>query len=578
MSERRVKTDVLVIGGGLAGCFAAVKAKELNADVVLTEKNYVGKTGCSHYARDFMVFKEEWGDKFDEWMQQFSQIGEYIADRSWDEIILRESYPRFRDLISWGEPFYKKDGTVGFPEPEEEPFRLAFRKTKYRRTAVISKFGARHKMLIARKKVIDSGCKILDRVMITDLLEKDGRVVGAVGFHTRTGEFYLIEAKATVVSSGGLGFRSAPYGRQFNTGDGVTMGYRAGALLTSMEFGQGMYVVKDCDTVVIDGPVAEIGKKRDRITNACGEEFLNEIPHVPINILWPIEFHKGRGPIYHEPYGVDREKYKEELKKFDETAEGPWITMLDRAGLDIFNDRFEQYMAFSGNFVTGGLRVNTSCETNVPGLYAAGDASGTNYTGPTYAALGSGMAGASITGYRAGQSAAQFAQKVKAFKLDGSEVAKYRQTVFGPLQGKSGFSPDHVLRRIQQTIFPYEIRMVMHEKRLQAALTMIEFFGDHFVPKLRASDSHDLRKAHEVRSMVLGAEVMLRTALFRKESRGWFYREDYPRRDDKNWLKWIFVRREGEKMKIWAEPVPKEYQGDTSLPYEERYPLQYQKE
>jgi succinate dehydrogenase/fumarate reductase flavoprotein subunit len=132
--------------------------------------------------------------------------------------------------------------------------------------------------------------------------------------------------------------------------------------------------------------------------------------------------------------------------------------------------------------------------------------------------------------------------------------------------------------RIQQTIFPYEIRMVMHEKRLQAALTMIEFFRDHFVPKLRASDSHELRKAHEVRSMVLGAEVMLRTALFRTESRGWFYREDYPRRDDKNWLKWIFVRREGEKMKIWAEAVPKEYQGDTSLPYEERYPLQYQKE
>jgi len=578
MSERRLETDVLVIGGGLAGCFAAVRAKELNSDVTLVEKNYVGKSGCSHYARDFMVFKEDWGDNFDEWMQQFSQIGEYLADRRWDEIILRESFQRFRDLISWGEPFYKKDGTVGFPEPGEEPFRLAFRKTKYRRTAVISKFGARHKMLIARKKVIDSGCKILDRIMITDLLEKDGRIVGAAGFHTRTGEFYLIEAKATVISSGGLGFRSARYGRQFNAGEGMTMGYRAGAELTSMEFGQGMYVVKECDTVTVDGPVAEIGQKRDRVTNAKGEEFLKEIPHIPINILWAIEFHKGRGPIYHEPYDVDREKYREELKKYNETAEAPIITMLDRAGLDIFKDRFEQYMAFDGTFYTGGLRINTNCETNVPGLYAAGDAAGTNFTGTTYAALGSGTAGASVTGYRAGQQAVEFAQNIKDFKINEVEVAKYREIVYGPLQRQGGFSPDHVLMRIQQTIFPYEIRIVMHEKRLQSALTMIEFFRDHFVPNLRASNAHDLRSAHEVRSMVLGAEVMLRAALFRTESRGWFYREDYPRRDDKNWLKWVLVRKEGEKMKIWAEPVPREYRGDTSLPYEVRYPLQYGEE
>jgi succinate dehydrogenase/fumarate reductase flavoprotein subunit len=115
---------MFAIGGGLAGCFAA-KAK-MNAEVVLTEKNYVGKTGCSHYARDFMVFKEEWGDKFDEWMQQFSQIGEYIADRSWDEIILRESYPRWRDLVSWGEPFYKKEARLASRSLKKNHFALHF--------------------------------------------------------------------------------------------------------------------------------------------------------------------------------------------------------------------------------------------------------------------------------------------------------------------------------------------------------------------------------------------------------------------------------------------------------------------
>lgn len=598
MAEKRLKTDVLVIGGGLAGCFTAVTAREAGVDVILAEKNYCGKSGSSHYARDYMVFKEEWGDNFKEWMDQFAMIGEHIADQKWVEIILKESYPRFRELVSWGVPFYLKEGSasvankhkqqdapyglvdipdaIGFPAPEEEPFRYAFRQTKYRKTGKVAKYGERHKMMIARRKVLSSGATILDRVMLTDLIKKEGRVVGAAGFHTRTGDFYLIEAKAVVIATGCLTFRGAWHGCRSNAGEGITMGYRAGAALSGMEFGYGMYVVRDCDTVTIDGPVAEIGHVPDRVTNALGEEFLGTIPHIPVNILWPIEVHKGNGPIYHEAYGVDREKFKDALAKYDQTAEGPWITMLDRAGLDIFNDRFQQYMGFEGNVFTGGLRVNTNCETTVPGLYAAGDSSGTNFTGPTYSALGSGMCGACVTGYRAGVNAAKFAQESSRLEASPEEFADLKQAILKPLERKSGFQPEHVLLRIQQTILPYEVRMVMHGKRLEAAITMFEFFRDHFLPKLHALDPHELRNAHEVRSMITGAEIMLRTALFRTESRGWFFREDYPRRDDKNWLKWILVKQgEQGQMQLWTEDVPKAYQGDLSQPYTERYPLKY---
>jgi succinate dehydrogenase/fumarate reductase flavoprotein subunit len=577
LSEKVVETDVLVIGSGLAGCFAAVRARELNADVTLVDKNFVGKTGSSHFAGGIMIFNEDWGDDLDAWLEQYSRIGEHVADRRWDEIILRESYPRYRDLVSWGEPFYKKDDTVGFPEPGEEPKRRIPRKTKYRFTTLITGFGAkRDKMLIARKKVIDSGCRVLDRVMITDLLKQRGRVVGAVGFHTRTGDFYLIKAKAVVIASGGLGYRAVRYGTEFNTGDGMAMAYRAGAEMMSMDFANIMWVAKHCDTAVIDGPVGDLGLDRDKVTNAKGEEFLGkEFPHYPTNILWPIEFHSGRGPIYHEPYGIDREKFKDVIKRYEERGEGPWITMLDRAGIDIFKDRFEQYMANDPSIAFGGLRINTKCESSIPGLYAAGDASGNNWTGPTYAALGNGMANAAVTGYRAGQNAAEFALKSNKLEVDEAEIAKCKDAVYAPLRRESGFTTDHVLTRVQQTILPYEVRMVMHEKRLQAAITMIEFYRDHFVPKMRAVDPHDLRNAHEVRNMVLGAEMMLRAALFRTESRGSFYREDYPRRDDENWLKWVVLKEDAGKMKLWTEPVPKEYWGDTSMPYGKRYPLQY---
>jgi len=529
----------LVVGGGFCGCIAAIRAKELNADVLLVDKNFVGKTSGGYFAGDLMLFNEDWGDDLNAWLEQFSRIGEYVADRSWTELLLKESYSRYRDLVSWGIPFIKMDGTSGFPPPGEEPKRI-LGPSKYRKTTLISKFGTKYKLLILRKKLLESGGKIRDRVVITDLLKQGERVVGAVGFNTVNGDFYAIKAKAVVVAAGGLSFKGTPYATQFDTGDSVAMGYRAGAELISMEFGQyaGRLRAKDASGHTLF--------PTSIVINAKGEDFLGGGAEIPSYILWLLEVHAGRGPIYSESYGVEREKIKEALN-----------------------------MALTGTFWMGGLRFNTKCETNVPGLYAAGDASGSNFTGAAYAALGSAMCLSAVTGYRAGQSATEFALKAEKPSIPESEVAKCKDAVYAPLMRESGFTTDHVLTRVQQTILPYEVRMVMHEKRLQAAITMIEFYRDHFLPKMRAVDPHDLRNAHEVRNMVLGAEMMLRAALFRTESRGSFYREDYPRRDDENWLKWVVLKEDAGKMKLWTEPVPKEYWGDTSMPYGKRYPLQY---
>ena len=594
MVEKRLRTDVLVIGGGLAGCFAAVKAAEAGAKVILSDKNYCGKSGNSHFARDMMLFREEWGDNFKNWLDQFISIGEYVNNRDWDEVIIKESYPRYRDLVSWGIPFYRKRGMkgtpgsdhpygnavlsddVGFPEPEEEPFRYHHQRTKYRKSTAIIKFGIRHKMMVCRKKVLSTGAAILDRVMITDLLTHNGKVSGAAGFNTVSGDFYIIEAKAVVIATGSLTFRPSYYGIQFNAGEGMTMAYRAGAELTGMEFGSGMWVTKECDSVCINGPVAELGMTHDSVTNGLGEEFLDAGAHLPTNIHWPLEVHKGNGPIYHEPYGYDRNEHKEAIEKYNETAEGPWITMLDRAGIDIFNDRFEQYMCFLGNIFPGGIKINTNCETSLPGLYAAGDSSGTNFTGPTYATLGSGMCSAAVTGHRAGQNAAGYAKGATHSAVTQEEVDALKQRILGPLERKHGFTPEHILMRIHQTILPYEVRQIMHEDRLNAALTMFEFFKNHFLPKSFAKDSHDLRNYHEVRSMITGGEIMLRTAILRRESRGWFFREDYPHRDDKNWLKWIVVKQgEDGEMQLETEEIPEEWKGDLSLSEKERYLLQY---
>jgi succinate dehydrogenase/fumarate reductase flavoprotein subunit len=579
MNPKAISTDVLVIGGGLAGCFAAIKARSSGVDVVLVDKNHVGRTGCSIYASGMALFNPEWGDSLEDWLEQYTRVGEYIVDRSWAKILLRDSYARHRDMVDWGVTYYKKDGEVGTLKPDEEPDRPLWLKSKYRNKCTLAMFGSKDKMLKARKTVEDTGARIIDRLMITDLIQTKHKITGAIGFHTRTGDPYIIKAKATVFASGMVSFKGSGFGRQLCTGDGQGMAYRAGAEMKSMEWGGLMYCIKDCDTVIVDGPEWEEDKNKDNVTNAYGETFLGQEgnPGTVTLVLWPLQVHAGKGPIYHEPYGVDRTKYVKEIIEYEKKSEGPWITMLDRAELDIFNDRLEQFTGYVGARPGGGIKINERCETSLKGLYAAGDASGCGLGGAAYPAGGTGMNKAAVTGYIAGMNAAEYAKKMEPTQTEDEEIEAMVKTVKAPLDRAGGFTSDHVTTRLQQTIFPYEVHMVMHEKRLQSALTMVQFFRDHFIPSMKASDLHDLRKVHETRNMVQCAEMLLRTSLVREESRGTFYREDYPERDDENWLKWILFRKDGDDMKIWMEPVPEDSVGDQSMPYEERYALKYRR-
>ena len=124
-------------------------------------------------------------------------------------------------------------------------------------------------------------------------------------------------------------------------------------------------------------------------------------------------------------------------------------------------------------------------------------------------------------------------------------------------------------------MIPYYIMYVKHGDRLQAALTLIEFMRDHLVPRLTAKDPHELRLAHETKNMLVNAEMRLRASIFRTESRGCHYREDYPTRDDPNWLAWVKLKQVDGRMKALKEPIPQECWPDLSTPYEDRYPVRY---
>ena len=89
--RRLLEADVLIVGGGLAGCTAAIKAREQGVSVILVDKGYVGKSGQTPFAGSYCVFNPEWGDDLDAWMQQIDSVGEYVNNRTWTELCLKES-------------------------------------------------------------------------------------------------------------------------------------------------------------------------------------------------------------------------------------------------------------------------------------------------------------------------------------------------------------------------------------------------------------------------------------------------------------------------------------------------------
>jgi succinate dehydrogenase/fumarate reductase flavoprotein subunit len=558
-TDRIIETDVMVIGGGLGGVFAAIKARESGVDVTVVEKAYAGKSGgAAMGASWFAVFNPEWGHDFDVWMNFITGIGEYLNHREWVEIIVKESYARYCDLVSWDIPFTSKNGR----SPAEGSHAMPLVKNAF--------------MPKLREKVLKSGAKILDRIMITDLLKQEGRVIGAVGFDTRNGDFYTFKAKATIVATGSGAFKVPGWTDSYWTTDGEAMSYRAGTEIVGKEFGG-----KDGGTLK-DFSSARIGilGGHNRYVNAEGKAFIST--YAPkydtesrrmISSLF--EVHAGRGPIFADFESATPEERARAVKSM-ETSGLTWLS--EKVGFDVNKaGRVEiEFGSWAGYQPSqGGVVVNTDCESVLPGLYAAGDCAGTRMAGSCYAPMGYGLAGASVTGHRAGQSAAVFALEMKKTEIVEKEIESLKEEIYAPLFRSGGFSPAFLTQTLQNTMVPYYIMQIKHGQRLQAALTLVKFLENHMIPKMKARDTHELRMAHEVRNMALNAEMVLRASLFRTESRGSHYREDFPKRVDPDWLAWTVLKQEQGEMRLSKIPIPKKWWPDLSTPYGERYELRF---
>ena len=296
MEKKLLETDVLIIGGGSAGMWTANRFKDLQPDkeVLIVDKGPKDWGGLMTMAGgDFDAVMPD--ENIAEWMEDFVYYFDGLCDQPLMEEILKCSFDRMQDYQRNGCTFFKKeDGSLksvpqrGLPHVKLYPAQLKGR-------------GGEMMVRTLVEQLQQKNVKRLGRILITDLLKQKERVVGAVGFDTLNGDFYVIKAQAVVAATGVGGWKTS-YGKNTPTGEGVELVYKAGARLKDFEFSRVWNMPKyfgwEGQTTLM--PLG------GRFVNALGEPFMekyspilkaNTDPHFT-TIAMAMEIRAGRGPIY----------------------------------------------------------------------------------------------------------------------------------------------------------------------------------------------------------------------------------------------------------------------------------------
>jgi succinate dehydrogenase/fumarate reductase flavoprotein subunit len=546
-----INADVLVIGGGFAGAWAALRAKDFVDNVVLVDKAKVAKSGCSTFAAGVQFCPTE-DDDFDVWKQEIVTSGDYFPDQEWVDIFLQNQTERVKDYEKWGAPIER-----------DETGKIARIIGRGHFNTRIFQFHGPKLMALLREQMIKKGVRLIERIMTVDLLTSDGshptegRVLGAIGFDTRSGEIHLFQAKATVMAAGPVATKRS-YVWDNCTGDGVAAAFRAGAELTNMEFcTAGNITVWErmgsaCGINMIQGYGAYFVNSRNERFMAKYDPALQERTLMHMYCMsFCKEALEGRGPIYVDMRHFPQETFQKFRRVLPRSME-----FWDELGIDLSKQAIEctPHWAVGSATGQGGIKVNTGCKTNIDGLFAAGAVTRSPVQG-IYSLGGIATASCNVMGYIAGENAAKTAANIKSVEINSDQVQQLKQSALSPGLVTDGIEPAVMFRRITEITIPAKYSMFKNERRIIRVLSELENIKED-LHKVVAADSHELVRANEVKNYLLCCELVFRAALERRESRQYHYREEFPYQDDLEWLKLIVFKKEGNRFTMRHEPIP----------------------
>lgn len=541
-----IETDVLIVGCGPSGLWASIKAKPLVDKVIVVDKGpTLGPTNQGYFSGGGVDACPP--EEVDKLVEELVYFEDGLIEQDVVAAIAMQSFDRIREFERFGVKFFREpDGSLR-PIPQ--------RGLKYAKCYLGEPFGAgglrQTEALINEAKRL--GVEFMKRIFVTDVLVQDGKAVGVVAFDSRTGQFLIFRAKAVVLCSGHCNLKGHYEDQGMATGDGTAMCLKAGAELKNMEFITNWIVPKlfGWEGVTYLLPMGA------RFINARGEEFVNKYsPMLKSNCdynflvkFMALEAREGRGPFYVD-CSLMKPRDREMMEPIGGWTELQYHRMLEM-GIRFFDEPTEWMPGFQGT-MGGSVRTNIKMETAVPGLYAAGRLRNTDagvYMG------GWALCTSAAYGCWAGENAAKYARASKSYTLDADKIKALKEEIYRPM-GKVGLDAEQAILEIQKAMFPYDVMILKSGKNLKKSLKKIEYARDEMLPNLVARDAHGLKKLIETRNMTVVAECMLRASLMRTESRASQYREDYPNRDNENWLKWIIINQKDGKLNLYTVPVP----------------------
>jgi len=516
--QETLACDVLIIGKGGAGLMAALKASEYKVKIILVSK---GESSTKYIsAFNIPLGHEDPGDNPELFLKDTLREGGNLNDPNLVRILAEDSIKVFADLVELGVPFEKQNGK--FRQ------RLTSGNTYPRSTYYKDVLGEEIlKCLLGKIKEKDN-IKILDDVVITDLILDESCVMGALGVDLKNDAFLAIRSKVTIIASGGAGnlysFTTNPCDA---TGDGYVLAYSCGAKLVDMEFVQFEPTIIAFPESIRGSvmPTALLGKGAF-LLNSKGERFMLKYDKekkelTSKSILTRVifsEISSGHGGPHNGVFFDASHLPKQVIEKGFSSL----FKHLISAGIDLRKEPVE--VAPASHYLMGGVKINERCQTTVSCLYAAGEVTGGIHGANRIS--GSSATDIFVFGSRAGNFAAIEAQSIK-FTVSIHKFIKMCQKKINVNYEEEGDTLSESIRANLQKIMWDCVGIIRNKKGLTLALKKISGLQKK-IKGIRVNNACEFKKDFETKNLLKLAEIVVKAAISRRKSIGAHYRSDFP--------------------------------------------------
>ena len=550
LKNRIIDTDVLIIGGGTAGCFAGITlGKKKDLDVLIVEKANIVRSGCLAAGVNAINAYITKGRV----PQDYVDYCKKDADGIVREDLLLSMSERLNHVTKVMEDL----GLVILKDENGEYVARGNRNIKIN--------GENIKPILADAVKKQDNVTVINHLNITDFIVENNKIKGAYGFDVNNAEFYEINAKAVLVATGGAaglyrpnnpGFsRHKMWYPPFNTGAGYAMGINAGAEMTTFEM---RFIALRCkDTIAPTGTIAQ-GVPAKQL-NSDGEVYENKYGLTTSQRLYGTvtENREGRGPCYLGTKGISREQEEDLYKAYLNMAPSQTLKWLEAAGgpseENVEIEGTEPYIV--GGHTASGYWVDNNRETTIHGLYAAGDVAGGCPQKYVTGALAEGEIAAQAIAERLTGSGKGFVVREASDEELSQEALEKKHEYESFLNNKQGLVDIEQTEEAMQKIMDQYAGGIStdyqyNEARLELADEKIKFL-EKSIDNLAAQDADDLLRIYEIRERLTVCRSVIAHLKARKETRWHSFAEnmDYPAKSD-DWLKYVNSRKENGEIKI----------------------------